>query len=112
MTKYKITKEECRKKIDDNKVCYRCGNKLSPIKTVDNSGNPTYWAGCTSCNHFNNGVKKKYFKIARKLVKNDVILPYSHMNKEEVGQEYWLEAQTGGLSTKIKLIDNMLSKYE
>lgn len=109
MTNYRITKKECENRINKNKVCSHCGNKLSAIETVDNAGNPTYWIGCKSCQRYDIGIERKYFEIARELVEKDILICYPHLKKEESDKEYWLKAQTGGLSSKIKLIDEMLS---
>ena len=108
MEKYVTTKEECQKNIDSKKVCPFCGEKLSPIETVDNAGNPTFWSGCESCQRYTVGVKKKLFLIARKLVENDIIIPYENIDRTDVNEEYWINAQTGGLSSTIGRIENML----
>ena len=72
---YVVTKEECQSSIDKyNYVCERCGQKLVPIKTVDNSGNPTYWSGCmhgTEVGNFTQGVPRDVYKLAYKLVLDD-----------------------------------------
>jgi hypothetical protein len=77
--KYQVTKKQCQVKIDDLKnVCDRCGRKIVPLKTVNNSGEPTYWAGCMhgqtkkgAWGHFTSGVKKEIYDLAVKLVSED-----------------------------------------
>ena len=47
---YRTTKEECQRRIDERAcVCPGCGGPIIPFETVDNSGNPTFWAGCEHC---------------------------------------------------------------
>ena len=113
MKKYVTSKEECSKRIKG--VCEGCGGKLEPIETVDNSGDPTFWVGCRHCNCFRAGIDKIYFEIARKLVKDETIIPYAHMSKFDYKDdpellEYWLDSQTAGLSHDIREIDKMLKE--
>ena len=44
--KYQIAERQCQDNINEkgNRVCERCGANIIPLKTVDNSGNPTYWS--------------------------------------------------------------------
>ena len=114
--RYQTTKDQCQASIGDV-VCQGCGGKLEPIETVDNSGQPTYWVGCKHCSSFRSGVQEKYFKIARKLVEDGILEPYTHMrrcdyesNPEKL--EYWLDSQTAGLSTTIAYIHKMLKEEE
>lgn len=107
---YKTTKEECEKNISG--ICEGCGRKLIAIETVDNSGAPTYWQGCEHCSSFRSGIQRVYFEIARKLVKQGDLMPYS-MDRHEYEDtperlEYYLDSQTAGLSYKIKQIHKML----
>lgn len=77
--KYQTNRKECQSNIDKfGNVCDRCGRKLKPFKTVDNAGNPSYWAGCMhgtkgedSWGHFTRGVPKDTYKLAVKLVLED-----------------------------------------
>lgn len=80
-TKYQVTKKQCQLKIDElNNVCDRCGRKIVPIKTVNNCGEPTYWAGCMhgtkgkdAWGNFTSGVKKEVYDLAVKLVLDNSI---------------------------------------
>lgn len=60
---YIQTKKQCLTKIGNN-VCTLCGKKLSALRTVDNSDQPTFWSGCIKCHRFNNGAPKKIYDIA------------------------------------------------
>ena len=60
MLEYRISKESCLKNIS-GRVCEGCGEGLSAIETVDNSGNPTFWAGCNRCQRFTGGVNRDIF---------------------------------------------------
>lgn len=79
--KFQVTKKQCQKRIDElNNVCDWCGRNIVPLKTVNNSGEPTYWAGCMhgqtdegAWGHFTNGVKKELYDLAAKLVLEDSI---------------------------------------
>lgn len=70
--KYQTTKIQCSKQIPANHVCEGCGHSLVPIRTHDNSGQPTYWVGCMNkwCCVFTYGVHKNQYKLARKIVKS------------------------------------------
>jgi len=103
---YKITKEQCLTTIKG--VCSGCGGTLEPIETVDNFDNPTFWAGCDSCQKFDTGTNPIYFEIARNMVNSD-LLPYSHLARVDYEDtperlEYFLTAQTSGLVRYIKTI--------
>lgn len=73
---YDTTKEECQKAIDNNNnVCDYCGRKLKAMRTVNNSGEPTYWIGCRHGGRdwgvFTGGVSKEIYQLATKLVQTD-----------------------------------------
>jgi len=110
MIKYITTKEECKNNIRG--VCEGCGGELEPIETVDNLDRPTYWIGCRHCNSFRSGIDKKYFEVARELIMEGIIIPYSHLKKPSEDMkdeyEYWLDRQSAGLSFTIEKIDRML----
>lgn len=111
--KYIVTKEECEKNISG--VCEGCGGPLSAIETVDNSNNPTFWQGCVKCCSFRSGADPLYFKIARKLVEEERYLQYSHMkrsNYEDTPEnlEYYLSAQTAGMTRIIHHIHQLIKK--
>lgn len=74
---YRITKEECRERIRG--ICNRCGGPLEPIETVDNSHNPTFWAGCMACHVFTSGTSEKIYKIATTLVLERHYHHYLHL---------------------------------
>jgi len=108
---YQITEEHCRNMIKG--VCEGCGGKLEPIETVDNAGQPTFWVGCKKCMCFRSGVERKYWEIARLLIDEGELIPYSHMRRMEYENsperlDYWLSSQTAGLSHKIQHIDKLL----
>jgi hypothetical protein len=96
--KYQVTKNQCQKKIDELKnVCDRCGRKIVPLKTVNNGGEPTYWAGCLHGDkvygHFTQGVKKEIYDLAIKLILEDSL--YFGMSNEDkkIGFDYaWKNA--------------------
>ena len=111
--KYETTKIQCQKRIDElNNVCDYCGRKIVPMKTVDNVGSPTYWAGCyhgSDSGHFTGGVPKEIFKLARKLVLNGDIY-YEHSRKSDYKRNrdlklYWIESQTSGFARFIQKIN-------
>lgn len=109
--KFVTTREECQRNIRG--VCEGCGGPLVPIETVDNSGRPTFWQGCEPCSCFRSGVDEKYFRIARKMVEDGKIIPYSHMRRGEYENTpqrlaYYLHSQTAGLSHTIKRIHRLL----
>ena len=113
--KYMITKAACKKRIYG--VCEGCGGTLEPIETVDNSGQPTYWQGCNICSCFRGGVKEMYFKIARQLVVDGSIRPYSHMQKSEYEDspealEYYYSSQTASLSHNVAHIHRLIQDAE
>ena len=108
--KYITTKEECQKKINESgNICEYCGRSLIAIETVDNSRNPTYWAGCTHVDNidgignfgvFTSGVPKDIFELAKKIVLDGEVY-YKHMYKNEysidmISRTYWVQTQTAG----------------
>ncbi len=77
---YKITKQQCQDNIKG--VCSHCGGKLEPLETVDNAGDPTFWAGCPGCLCFDNGVKPEIYAVAKVLVEEKWYRPYSHIDHD------------------------------
>jgi hypothetical protein len=75
---YAITKEHCLTMIHG--VCDGCGGELEPIETVDNSDNPTFWAGCLKCSKYHWGTSKEVFQIAEIMVGKHHFIAYSHMD--------------------------------
>ncbi len=67
MKKYQITKKDFTKRLV-GLVCHQCGKQVTPLDTVDNSGNPTFWSGCNPCSILDWGVKPEIYKIARMMV--------------------------------------------
>lgn len=110
--KYIDTKEDCQKQIDEaNRVCRGCGGTLTPIETVDNSGRPTFWVGCKSCQVFDHGTTKEIFQIAEQLVKEGYV-HYMHMDradasKTEEYKKYWKSSQIRGACGLVRDILNI-----
>ena len=97
LKEYRITKEHCQSMISG--VCDGCGGDLEPIETVDNSGNPTYWAGCMECEKFCYGVSRETFNIAEIMVKELRYAHYNHLGIKKEGDEGyqdWLRSQIAG----------------
>lgn len=114
---YRTTREECQRKIDElNNVCPGCGGPLIPFDTVDNSGAPTFWAGCEVCSTFSNGVRPRIFKIASKMVKEHNHQPYSHYHFPYNGtiaeKEYYYKSQTRGTCSEVQLVLNLNKEFE
>lgn len=102
MKKYSITKKQSQEQIDKYKnVCRSCGGKLTPLETVDNSGNPTFWCGCESCQVFDNGVKIEIFKVAKEMVTKRNYRHYHHDPEPDKETDpdmfnYWRRTQIRG----------------
>lgn len=112
---YKETREQCQSQIDaGGNVCSQCGAKLTPIETVDNSGDPTFWMGCEPCCKFDYGVKPIVFQIAKELVTAHNHVHYSHMDsvygKDDDYKKYWLATQVGGTSKMVSLVIQLYKK--
>ena len=99
--KYKITKEQCQKNIKSGNVCSQCGGIVTPLDTVDNSNDPTFWSGCEKCFRFDTGVSKKVYEIAKTLVEDRNYEHYSHIQITEKDNEsmvkYKTECQISGV---------------
>lgn len=108
--RYQTTKKRCLEMI--NGVCSSCGGKLTAIKTVDNSGNPTFWGGCEKCSKLCWGVDVKIWKTARILVEKRRVIAYSSMKESEYKsaeeKEYWLNVQTSGVTI---IVADVLVEY-
>lgn len=106
---YRITRAECLATISG--VCSRCGGKLEPIETVDNSNNPTFWTGCLKCSRFDSGVSQKTYRIAKELVENEKyhFRPYSHIRDDRLDdketRKYKHEQQISGA---CEVVNNVL----
>ena len=112
---YRTTKETCQSLIDKSPiVCCSCGGPLSPIETVDNANNPTFWRGCTKCQKFDKGTTIKIYNTACKMVDERNYKAYDKYdavpNKETHPEdfEYWRNDQIGGT---IFVIEDILNIY-
>jgi len=113
MIKYQVTKKQCQDKITG--VCPGCGGKVTPLKTVNNLGEPTYWSVCEHCSLFTGGFNPKYQRIVRKLIENNEMIPYTSMSRSEYEDtperlDYWLDAQTSKLTRDINYIAHLLEE--
>lgn len=111
-TQYDITKERCQTMIDRSPVvCPCCGGKLEPLETVNNSGVPTFWAGCAACQSFSWGFSPEVFKIANHMVRERHYQHYSHMprlfNPTPAEEDYWYKSQIGGTCSLVSTILNL-----
>lgn len=92
---YATTEKECQSNIKKDSVCERCGRYIVPLETVDNSGHPTFWAGCEhgrDYGNFTNGIDKGLRDIAYKLVLEDSYRFSISMNDNiSYGFDYWFE---------------------
>lgn len=107
--KYKTTKEQCQERIDRSPVvCPGCGGVIVPLETVDNSGDPTFWAGCTKCQQFTNGFPPRVFEIAKKMVHEYNHQPFrSHPfphNGTDAEREFYYETQTRGACSDVSIV--------
>lgn len=114
MSDYITTKEVCEASIG-GRVCDGCGRPLIAIETVDNAGRPTFWSGCEHCESFRYGVTERHFKIARRIIQEGIITPYTYMHKCDYENtperlEYWIESQTAGLSKYLAHIESMFQE--
>lgn len=115
---YQTTKEECESKINQDYVCERCGRGIQAMKTVDNAGNPTFWAGCyhtdnpseNTWGHFTCGVPKHIYEMAEKLVCERGKY-YSHTdtsnyeNKTKGEREYLFQSEQAGWANLLEVIE-------
>lgn len=121
--KYVTSKKECQAIIDNaNRVCDRCGRKLKPIKTANNSGAPTYWVGCfhgqnkNSWGHFTHGTSKEIFNMAEKLVCDGESCAYNPKEKFKDSPEdrlCWFQTEVSGfcfLLSKAEYLKNNKSR--
>ena len=70
-------------------------------------GNPTFWAGCEECSHFDNGVQEIAFKVAEFLVISEGYKHYSYMNPEDYSESYYIKTQIRGTSSFVSRIINI-----
>lgn len=112
---YKFTFEQCESMISG--VCSRCGGQLKPLETVDNSGNPTFWAGCETCEVFDWGVSEEVHAIAKAMVEKYHHVQYSHIvrplyNAPQSDIDYYNRSQIGGTSTLVAQILRIQSRFK
>jgi hypothetical protein len=108
--KYITSKSEC---IKNGLVSSCCGKLLQPIKTVDNSGRPTYWPGCVKHGYFDYGVKRRVFEIAVKMVDERHFWAYHHdkepdRKSDPNGYNYWRISQIKGTCGVVSDVINYL----
>lgn len=100
--------KECQEKIEKmGNVCDRCGRKIVPIKTKDNSGNLTYWPGCfhgEESGNFTNGVKQEVFELASRLVLDGETYYSSDVVSKTDNKEYWFQLNVRGFCNLLKKI--------
>lgn len=101
---YQTTKEECQQRIDSttHNSCTRCGNKIHPIETVNNSGNPTFWSGCSDCGFFDGGTTNEIYQISQRMVNERSFRAYSHMKREDYDLDYWTKSQISGTVSIVR----------
>lgn len=109
---YRISKEKCAE-ASKGLVCSCCGKPVEPLETVDNSNNPTYWAGCMDCGRFDFGTKPMIFAIAKDMVDNRNYIAYSYLgvkyNHPEKEWDEWYRSQYGGTVSHVR---DFISAYE
>lgn len=115
--KYKTTKEECQERIDNRQyVCPGCGGPIIPFETVDNSGDPTFWAGCEKCSSFTDGFPPIVFKIASVMVKDHNFQPYAHhrfpYNGTDAEKDYYYTSQTRGACSDVALVLKIKQQFD
>jgi len=99
---YITTKDQCQQQINKmQNVCTCCGGVLVPLETVDNSGRPTHWIGCESCQKFDLGTKEGIYQIAVKMVDERHFRAYNYeqkpcKDKEPEQFDYWRKSQISG----------------
>ena len=113
---YQITKKQCQKQIDSRSeiVCTYCGGKIEPIETVDNAGRPTFWVGCNNCSHFNGGVSPKIYNIAKTMVTEYGLRPYSHIEMvvKEKDPERWQYNLHSQITGAVSIVHDILKLNE
>lgn len=108
--KLQVTKKQCQQEINKlNNVCDYCGRKLKPIKTVNNSDQPTYWIGCmhgVDSGHYTHGVKKEVYDLAVKLVLEDTTNFRMTYEKIQLGDfDYAFECAVKDTCDKIATVE-------
>lgn len=86
----------------NNKVCSKCGGKLTIQQLKENSCFTdhkevvTNEVVCRECSVITNGVDREVFELARKLVVDFDFKYYSHLSPRLDGEEYCIRANTDG----------------
>lgn len=110
-TKPNISYEDCQKQICG--VCAGCGGKLEPLETVDNFGQPTFWAGCKKCSTFDYGVSPRIYGVAQKLVDEQHFVCYRHlMPKGGESQDTLDYYRVNQIRGTCDLVTKVLNVYE
>lgn len=113
MKRFITTKQECQKKINGKGfVCIQCKGIVTPQETVDNSGRPTYWEGCNTCQIFTQGVSKKIYDISEYMVKDRHFAPYIHIKQPHYKSEEMLEYYKSQISGTHRIVIDIINKYK
>lgn len=112
---YSITKQKCKEMIHG--VCDSCGGELEPLETVDNAGNPTFWAACLKCPKIHWGTPKEVFQIAEIMVKEKNFIAYKHMDRPEDNnvegyREHYYGSQIAGTCSIVRDILQIKKQLE
>lgn len=93
---YKITEEHCKTLIKG--VCSGCGGQLSPVETVDNSGDPTFWAHCPPCSKYHWGTDPIVYAIASRMVDERNFVAYKFLDSTD---PQYRESQISGACSMV-----------
>lgn len=109
--RYVTTKEECLERVK-GRVCDYCGRPLEAMETVDNSDNPTYWAGCNHGNangwgHFTNGTTKEIFNMAKEYILRYGVISFNDDTNIKTYKEYQLNKAVEIITKVIHLKDKV-----
>lgn len=101
------TFEECTRLIKG--ICSRCGGELSPIETVDNCGDSTFWSGCKKCQTFDFGVNPSIYQIASKMVREKFFVYYSHLDEPKKNSPEHVEWEHSQISGTCKIVIEIIN---
>lgn len=105
MKKYQVTKAQCQKEIDkiSDGVCPGCGGLVTPLETVNNADEPTYWSGCEDCSVFTYPVSIKIFSTAQNLIDDGEYVYNSKPWKATEGElDYWHRNESRAVCGKLQ----------